>query len=165
MFHLYQLCPQCETLVSIMPPTSLMYRFSKLLSFDPCSFQFILINEFMGTNFRLPRIILHMIILRKCLVLLHFVSVLFEFIGFDFLRIWGNFELNLWNWSKESSLWCPKIKTHMKSDQNQAQIVRKWCFLLWMIEIGGIIETNVSHWGHNWYKWNIRGITENHRKR
>ena len=58
------------------------------------------------------------------------------FIGSDFLRIWGYFELNLWNWSKELSLWCPKIKTHMKSDQNRAQIVRKWCFVCGWLKLG-----------------------------
>ena len=61
------------------------------------------------------------------------------FIGFDFLWIWGYFELNLWNWFKESSLWCPKIKTHMKSDQNRAQVVRKWCFFV-----------DDWNWRHNW---------------
>ena len=64
--------PQCETLVSIMSPPLLVYRFSELLSFDLCSLQFVLINEFMGTHFRLLRIILHMEILRKMLCIAAF---------------------------------------------------------------------------------------------
>ena len=79
-FHLCQLCPQCETLVSIMPPPSLVYRFLELLNLDPCSFQFVLINEFMGTHFRLLRIILHMKILRK----------MFRFAAFRFGPFWGS---------------------------------------------------------------------------
>ena len=141
-FHLCQLCHQCEMLVSIMPPPSLVYRFSELLSFDLCSFQFVLINEFMGTHFPLLRIILHMKILRKML----------RFAAFHFGLSWGSsgpiffgfrailnliFEIDPRNQvcdvRKLKAIW-NLIKTELKSCEN-------YVFFLWMIEIGGIIET------------------------
>ena len=132
-FHLCQLCPQCETLVSIMPSISIIHKKNTIfarfeLGFDQISYGYSFStpkDHFAHGNFEK----------NASFCYISFCSFL-KFIESDFLWIWGYFELNLWNWSKELSLWCPKIKTHMKSDQNRAQIVRKLCFFLWMIETG-----------------------------
>ena len=133
-FHLCQLCPQqCETLVSIMPLISIIHKKNTIfarfeLGFDQISYGYSFStpkDHFAHGNFEKNTLFC-------CISFWSFLG----FIESDFLRIWGYLELNLWNWSKESSLWCPKIKTHMKSNQNQAQIVRKWCFFCGWLKLG-----------------------------
>ena len=156
-FYLCQLCPQCETLVSIMPPISIVHKKKIPFSHDLSS---VLIRFHMGFNIRTS----------QTWFLGSISKIKFKIapnpkkIGPDepqkgpkrhAAKLWSIFlKISMCKMILRSRKWVPilnLIKTEFKSCENGV-------FFLWMIEIGGIIETNVSHWGHNWHKWNVRDL-------